>query len=414
MKDFYRFLCILPLVTALLGCSSSPTSSGNGEISNGGNARGTLQIRLGTQPGDTVEGTVRVILDTTSLSVPVNGIISSDSLILVDYDFTGMEPGRDALIYISDVSVNGNDTTVAGYAVVEIIEDCTTTVGVTEVTSIAASHTFAATGAAQIDTFYAADDTVMLPNVALHGTVLNMDLGQVFVYVNGNVFPILVTPSAAGSSTFSKVVTLDIGANQIFLMAVNSSGSIVTSPMITVYCNLSISDKGILGTLIWDKPTSDMDLHLWYYSSSVPDLGTKANAHCYYGSSHKQILWDSAASSYRGILDVDDTQGEGPEHITIGNFPDGYYIFAVNSYDLDYDSLARCDFTLNLGSTQRARSHTFTTDNGMSYTSTMTAWFRCYDVKVMNGHATVLEPDTSFVYASALSKSLASEPARKK
>lgn len=412
MKNFLRFVGSVSLLAAMVGCSSKSTTSPINGNPTGGSARGTLQIRLGTQPGDSVDGTVRVILDTTAVSIPVNGVIGSDSLISVDYDFSNMEPGRDALIYISNVSVNGSDTTVAGYAVVEIVDDSTTTVVGTDVTSITASGTFTATGAVEIDTFYADDDTVALPNVTLHGTVRNMDLGQVFVYVNGNVFPVLVSPSTAGSSTFSKVVTLDIGANQIFLMAVNSNGSIVTSAMIPVYCSLSTSGKVMLGTLIWDTPTSDIDLHLWYFDTSSPNFSGQANVHCYYNN--KSVLADSVTYAYRGILDVDDMEGEGPEHLTVSNYPDGYYVFALNSYSLDADTIARCDFTLNIGSSERAKSHTFKTSNGKSYVNTMTAWFRCFDVRVHNGNATVLEPDTNFVYGSALSKLGASEENKKR
>lgn len=411
MKGFLRLVCLVSLLTAIVGCSSKSTTSPTSGNSGGGGARGTIQIRLGAQPGDTVDGTVRVILDTTALSVPVSGVIGNDSVISVDYEFTNMEPGRDALVYVSNISVNGADTTVAGYAVVEIIEDSTTTVRSSEVTPIAASGSFSATGAVEIDTFYAADDTVSLPNVTVHGTVRNMDLGQVFVYVNGNVFPILVSPSSSGSASFSKVVTLDVGANRIFLMAVNSNGSIVTGAMISVFCNLNTSGKVMLGTLIWDTPTSDIDLHLWYFDTSSPDFSAQANAHCFYSNDY--ILPDSL-NAYRGILDVDDTEGEGPEHITVSNYPDGYYVFALNSYSLDEDTIARCDFTLNIGSTERARSHTFTTSNSMSYQSTMTAWFRCFDVRVQNGNATVLEPDTNFVYRSALSKMGAKENSKKK
>lgn len=86
---------------------------------------------------------------------------------------------------------------------------------------------------------------------------------------------------------------------------------------------------------------------------------------------------------------VDDVDGEGPEHMTLADYPDGYYVFAVNNFSLDQEDHAYVNFTLRIGAEQYVIDHAFFLDESAAETPN---WVRCYDVRVENGSATVLSP----------------------
>ncbi len=75
--------------------------------------------------------------------------------------------------------------------------------------------------------------------------------------------------------------------------------------------------------LTWGADPEDMDSHLW-----TPEInGT--DYHVYYGNP------GSESSPPYCMLDVDDTDGFGPEHITIADARSGAYTYAVHHYSGD-------------------------------------------------------------------------------
>jgi uncharacterized protein YfaP (DUF2135 family) len=279
---------------------------------------------------------------------------------------------------------------------ISVIEDETTVVPDSVYVPVVIDTTYTVTGNVQFGTLNVPSTSVSDPYITVSGSVSNTDIAQVFLYVNGDVFPITVSLSG-GSATYSSIVSLDPGANVIYVAGMNSNGVLVISNTITVTYTSTIAGNTMLGTLIWDSPTSDIDLHVWYYTQTSPDSSTTYNQHCYYNYMDLDSIRPDYATDSATNLDVDDRTGYGPEHMTLIAYPDGYYAFAIHEYSMHSDSISNCTFTLKVGSAVQTAFHTFTTTSTPYY-------YRCYDVRVQGGVATILAPNTNLL--STLGKAL--------
>jgi uncharacterized protein YfaP (DUF2135 family) len=145
--------------------------------------------------------------------------------------------------------------------------------------------------------------------------------------VNGNQVPVTasvtnnepgLTIEAAGFSvngaiqlaplsnnTFNTTAVLRTGENSIVAGVQTNDGQIITSTPITVTSNAL--NNTYHARITWDKNDTDVDLHFSW----------SGGAECYFGN--RTPTWGTAATSPR--LDVDDTNGYGPENITIGGLP---------------------------------------------------------------------------------------------
>jgi hypothetical protein len=121
----------------------------------------------------------------------------------------------------------------------------------------------------------------------------------------------------------------------------------------------SITGSTMAVTLTWTGPapsyasTSDMDLHLKYYSTTTPTVGTSETWHMDWHQGKSYPGSSASCTNPTGIsfsdafdldgahdgtcdvgLDFDDTNGYGPEHITALQITSGYYVVSVNSFSL--------------------------------------------------------------------------------
>ena len=80
--------------------------------------------------------------------------------------------------------------------------------------------------------------------------------------------------------------------------------------------------------LIWDTDESDVDMHLL-----GPGGSYFTPQDCYYAN--RNAAWGSAASEDNGTLDIDDTNGFGPENINVISPADGTYNLGVHYYCSD-------------------------------------------------------------------------------
>jgi hypothetical protein len=175
-------------------------------------------------------------------------------------------------------------------------------------------------------------------------------------------------------------------------------------------------------TLTWTGPaptytsTSDMDLHVKYYSTTTPVPATLPTWHIdwhqsktYPGSTGSctdpvGISFSDAFdldTGHAGVCDVgldfDDTTGYGPEHITALQLPAGYYVVSVNSFSLP---LAEYGTTLYLSvhiGDNIFGPYIITPVSASDGEGTMAAaWLRVADVRVnAGGSVDVLVPDAT-------------------
>ncbi len=114
---------------------------------------------------------------------------------------------------------------------------------------------------------------------------------------------------------YYQTISIAAGENELQLRANGPNGDTGVSDIITVYGNFTAPEIEVV--LWWNTPTSDLDLHAW----------NPVGEHCYYGNS---IISD-------GYLDIDDTEGYGPETFAVEIANSGVYTIQVNCYDLDLD-----------------------------------------------------------------------------
>jgi hypothetical protein len=175
-------------------------------------------------------------------------------------------------------------------------------------------------------------------------------------------------------------------------------------------------------TLTWTGPaptytsTSDMDLHVKYYSTTTPGSATLPTWHIDW---HQDKTYPGSTGSctdpvgipfsdafdldtgHAGVCDVgldfDDITGYGPEHITALQLPAGYYVVSVNSFSLP---LAEYGTTLYLSvhiGDNIFGPYIITPVSASDGEGTIAAaWLRVADVRVnAGGSVDVLVPDAA-------------------
>ncbi|MCC7384869.1 MAG: carboxypeptidase regulatory-like domain-containing protein [Deltaproteobacteria bacterium] len=98
--------------------------------------------------------------------------------------------------------------------------------------------------------------------------------------------------------------------------------NVLVTPGQTIQVSFSLSELLAAGqlrlVLSWGDEPRDLDSHLW--------LPAEKPYHVYYSREGAADVCPFA------ILDVDDTSGQGPETITITDFFDGTYVYAIKNY----------------------------------------------------------------------------------
>ncbi|GEM_PF-4716969 len=154
-------------------------------------------------------------------------------------------------------------------------------------------------------------------------------------------------------------------------------------------------------TLTWvDNPgnlqVSDMDLHVGYYLDPASVVGVADALVSWHSGGGDDCGSARAPSLFNGveaILDVDDCSGLGPEHVSIRGLPAGYYVIAVNSFDLKGVNFATVNVTVEIGKS------VFTFEERLFLQSDKdkadpNAWYRVTDLQcVIEGECTFLAPN---------------------
>jgi len=157
--------------------------------------------------------------------------------------------------------------------------------------------------------------------VKLNGTVNGFSkINSGTVEVNG-VTTILTKIS---NTNFEQPLVINQGENKIKLTCYgelkDKPASAFASTELTIYGDFP--PLALFSQLTWNTNYSDVDFHLLPPNSTISDLWT--NKDCYYANK---------STSWGAYLDVDNTNGYGPEHITIPNTPaPGIYTLYVHYY----------------------------------------------------------------------------------
>lgn len=166
------------------------------------------------------------------------------------------------------------------------------------------------------------DSTYATRNLTLAGSLLAGDsIATGIVEVNGVATRLNIL---SGFRTFSQPIVIDSGANAIH---VSLSGKLTDGRCAFVDTTFNVNGNfaalGLWTELRWNTNNTDIDFHLLPPSGTFPG-SFWTSLDCYYGN---------PSTSWGGFLDVDDTDGFGPEHITIPAVRDtGTYRLFIHYY----------------------------------------------------------------------------------
>jgi hypothetical protein len=160
--------------------------------------------------------------------------------------------------------------------------------------------------------------------------------------------------------------------------------------------------------LTWGTSPSDLDSHL-----TGPDSANGGRRyHVYYGNR----IYRTGATDTTVILDVDDTNGEGPETVSINRYTNGRYRYTVHNYSLrgnndttSSNSIARSPTTVRVYD----RTGLIKTYTAPVTTTPGNAW-RVFEMTVANGVPTILDSNRTsgigYVFAPSVGDTVVFRP----
>lgn len=171
--------------------------------------------------------------------------------------------------------------------------------------------------------------------------------GRIIVDRNGETQYVTPTRNSNGTWTFSGDMVLTQGRNDIRVVLEDENGNTVGNSG-TYTVNADIPARDLTVTLTWDTDRTDVDMHVW----------SPSGEHAYY--SNKRIS--------DGFLDVDDTDGYGPEVFTAENASAGNWVVKIRYYS-NHGVTAPSTATVKISKYEGAAqtyTHTFTSDQAHS------------------------------------------------
>jgi uncharacterized repeat protein (TIGR01451 family) len=160
-------------------------------------------------------------------------------------------------------------------------------------------------------------------NITVTGTVSDVTITEATIDINGSSHAI-----AVDNGSFSSDENVSRGVNVITVTATNSM--VVASDTVTITVN--IPTYGIRVELTWNTNSTDVDAHLIRPSGQYWDIPDD----CYW--ENKNPDWGlSGVTEDNPSLDQDDTDGYGPENITLEQpYEQGIYQYKVHYWN-DYE-----------------------------------------------------------------------------
>ena len=153
--------------------------------------------------------------------------------------------------------------------------------------------------------------------------------------VNSVIYPITIEPDGS----FNQDVPLNPGDNTIQLRVYDSNGNAGTGPVIRV--KVTIKQIDIRVVLKWDTDESDVDLHMFKRTANEPTppyedtVWDSDDRHIYWGNSNPDDFGNGTKNN--PFLDIDDTDGYGPETLLLQEASEGRYHIYAHYYDAPQD-----------------------------------------------------------------------------
>ncbi|OGO07747.1 MAG: hypothetical protein A2Y92_03025 [Chloroflexi bacterium RBG_13_57_8] len=223
-------------------------------------------------------------------------------------------------IYVSSYTVQPTDPSpLVATATISAV----TTLAVTMTTTEIVSTPIVPSGPTVVITSPADGATVDSRTIQVIGTVSDTSITSGNITINGESHAIAVT-----EGTFSTSENINNGQNVITVSVTDGSGNTGSA---TVTINAQITTYAIRIELTWDTDGTDVDSHL------IQPGGTyfQAPGDCFFGNRNPN--WGVAGETVDNpSLDQDDTNGYGPENITLQQpYENGVYYYKVH-YWSDY------------------------------------------------------------------------------
>lgn len=134
------------------------------------------------------------------------------------------------------------------------------------------------------------------------------------------------------SGFFSQELPVNPGDNTIQLRIRTGAGYSRTSSVITIHADIPRLD--IRTIMAWDTYGTDVDLHVFKRETTEPNFFTlfTEDRHVYWSNDEPTDFGNGKENPF---LDIDDTDGYGPETIVLMEATPGYYHIWVHAWRLD-------------------------------------------------------------------------------
>lgn len=367
------------------------------------NLVGDVLVTVGDEAYTVPSGDITLNGDNTNIGVPLSVSADSSGVVVITCMsrlFIGEEPFEYAGYLMTKISkdeeldLNAIDLDGDGYLSTQEKEG-------PQFTPAVMSTSGAADKAATIDWFNLDATSTTSPVVTFDAQIDGLDWNLVYLGItdgddNTQYRMIEIDNDALDMRwiDMERDIALNKGSNNIRLFVVNSKGlTISKEESIVCRTDFANGEENFLFTLTWDN-LGDLDLHTWFFEDE-------------YHTAPEETLWhndwfypttpdESEDGEDQINLDIDNKTGFGPEHFTLVGAADGYYVVAVNAFELINDMPVNAYVTLE--SNRNLKSYgpkRFTEADIDGNLENPKALIRIADIKVTDGEAEFLEPDTS-------------------
>jgi len=202
--------------------------------------------------------------------------------------------------------------------------------------------------------------------------------GIAYIVVNSDTFDLALSYSTGNEWTFDHSVAIISGRNVIVILVFDLDNKLIEkSPDFIVNGNFPAYPLRV--QLTWDTDGTDVDLHVYYYSSTT---ATTPSYHTWYSAMTQNDYSDGLYGIPNAYLDFDDTDGYGPENFTLEQLPASGLFKAFLRYYSGYANTTATVKVYQSDTLVYTGSHTFTADEANSDDPTNDWYF--YTAEVVN------------------------------